>query len=264
MNKPKEQLKILEKMDEKNKIIETKSKELTKNKEKYQEQSKVWNNVKMREVKELNFYYVHSEELKERIDFTANNPEIKKAIFFIKKNENTLLKDLLEQDFEYGINDYGKEKGKIPFINIENLTTLGKINFEGVRFLNDFQKEKVLKNNDLLISRSRNVGVCAIFKNERKSTFGSYILRFRVGNPEQILYYLNSEFGKLQILYLKTGSTGYNINPNQLRRIVVLKEDDTTIKNFKILIKKIEENKLFLNREINNFFDDFESLLVKN
>jgi len=185
--KPKEQLKILEKMDEKNKEIEMKRKELTKEKAKYEEQSKTWGNVEMREVKKLGFYYTLAEDIEERIDFTANNPEIKRAIELIKENEHDLLKDLLEQDFEYGINDYGKEKGKVPFINIENLSPLGKINFEGVRFLNNFPDGKTLKENDLLISRSRNVGVCVIFRNERKSTFGSYILRFRVGNPEHIL-----------------------------------------------------------------------------
>ena len=262
--KPKEQLKILEKIDEKYKQIDIKRKELFDEKYKYSEQSKIWKNVKMKEVKKINFYSVLAEEMEERIDFTANNPEIKTAINFIKKHDNSLLNDLLTQDFEYGLNDYGKEKGKIPFINIENLTPLGKVNFDGVRFLNDSPKEKLLKEDDLLISRSRNVGVCAIFKSERKSTFGSYILRFRVENPEHILYYLNSDFGKLQIFYLKTGSTGYNINPNQLKKIVILKEDKTTINNFKILVDKIEEKTLFLNKEVDNLFNNLKSTLDKN
>lgn len=262
--KPKEQLNILEKINEKDKEIELKRKELIKEMEEYEKLNNMWDNIKMKEIKRLNFYYIPAEEIEERIDFIANNPEIKRAIDFIKKNKQAILKDLLEQDFEYGINDYGKEKGKVPFINIENLTTLGKINFEGVRFLNDFPKEKLLKDNDLLISRSRNVGVCAVFKNERKATFGSYILRFRVKNPDYILYYLNSEFGKIQILYYKTGSTGYNINPNQLKKIAILKEDNTTIKNFKMLAEKIEENKLHVNQERDKFFDNFEAHLVIN
>jgi len=262
--RPKEQILILNKIKEKNKEIEDKIKELQKNKKEYQKQSKIWNGTKLREVKKLNFYCTPAEELEERIDFTANNPEIKKAIESIKEDENDLLGDLLEQDFEYGINDYGKEKGKVPFINIENLSPFGKINFDGVRFLNNPPNAKLLKENDLLISRSRNVGVCAVFKNERKSTFGSYILRFRVENPEHILYYLNSEFGKLQILYLKTGSTGYNINPNQLKRIVVLKEDNKTIKNYKILLEKIGEGIKEIEKESNEFYDNFEKLLVKN
>ena len=262
--KPEEQLKILKDKYNKNKEIEDKRKQLKKDKEEYENQSRVWGGVKMRKVKNLSFYYVLADKIEERIDFTANNPEIKKAIEFIKENENSILDDLLEQDFEYGINDYGKEKGKVPFINIENLTSLGKINFNGVRYLNNFPEKKLLKEDDLLISRSRNVGVCALFRNERKSTFGSYILRFRVKNPEHILYYLNSEFGKLQILYYKTGSTGYNINPNQLKKIAVLKEDKNTIKIFKELIKKIEDDRLFINKEMDNSFDNFESLLVKD
>jgi restriction endonuclease S subunit len=262
--KPKEQLKILKDMENKNKVIEDKRKQLKKDNEKYEKQSKIWNGIELREVKKLDFYCVPADEMEERIDFIANNPEIKKAIESIKENENDLINELLEQDFEYGVNDYGKEKGKIPFINIENLTPFGKINFDGVRFLNNFPEEKTLKKNDLLISRSRNVGVCAIFKNERKSTFGSYILRFRVKKPEHILYYLNSEFGKLQVLYYKTGSTGFNINPNQLKKIAILKEDENTIKMFKELIKKIEDNKLFVNKEVNNFSNNFENKLIKN
>jgi len=36
------------------------------------------------------------------------------------------------------------------------------------------------------------------------------------------------------------------------------------MQNFKALIEGIEQNKSFINKEIDNYFDNFENVLVKN
>ncbi len=258
-----EQLKILKRIEDKENELKLKRTELKNKKSDFLKENKKFGNVEMIKINDLNFYSTFPEELENRIDFIANNPEIKKGICFIKSHQHFLMDGILEQDFEYGINDYGKEKGKIPFINIENLNEFGKINFDGIRYLNDCPKDKLLKEGDLIISRSRNVGVCASFNGNKKATFGSYILRFRVkDNPKYVVYYVNSAFGQLQTLYYKTGSTGSNINPSQLKKIAILKEKEGVVDRFDKIIKEVEDLMTFVNIKENEFFEDFEKTLI--
>lgn len=263
--KPSEQLEIIKYMEEKEKYILIKHKELKEKKIEFSQQRKKWGNIEISNIKKLNFYHVYPDILEKRIDFIANNPEIIKNISFIKKHNHTELNNLLESDFEYGLNDFGKEKGKIPFINIENLTSFGKILFNGIRFIDKCNEEKLLRDCDILISRSRNVGVCALFKGTNKATFGSYILRFRVKDidPFYIVYFLNSEFGQQQILYLKTGSTGSNINPNQLKKIAVLiNNNDAISQEFNKIIFEIEKLIDIVLKKEKDFFSDFQNFLT--
>jgi len=263
---PKEQLKILSEIEKQEQEIEGLRNEFQKEHKSFIELNKNWGKIKMPRINNVNYFSVDADELHNRQDFIANNPEIKKGIAYIKSQQNIRLNDLLEEDFEYGINDYGKEKGKIPFINIENLSALGKVNFIGVRYLSKCDESKLLHEGDILISRSRNVGVCALYDSNQKATFGSYILRGKIKgiNPKYLVYFINSEFGALQILYLKTGSTGSNINPKQLQQITILKDahEDEIIQTFSETIVELEKVKNSLKMKEGSMIKTFESLLV--
>lgn len=177
------------------------------------------------------YYFRAFENSGERLDFIWNHPTTHSVKQYLEAQQATPLNDLIEGDMEYGINAYGKAKGRIPFINVENLDLDGLIHTEDIRYLNDAPKSKILQEKDILISRSRTVGTCGLVtKKEEGCTFGSYILKFRVNpetkiDPSYMVSFINSELGQAQIRYLQTGSReakrggGNNINPDQLKKL---------------------------------------------
>lgn len=199
------------------------------------------------------YYHLSAERLEDRIDFAWNHPNSFSLKKYLTTHSAIFLNDIIEEDIDYGINAAGKEKGKIPFVNVENLNLDGIINSSNIRYLDEADDEKVLKENDILISRSRTVGVCSLVtKKEKGFTFGSYILRFRVRadkkvDPKYIVNFINSKLGQAQIIFLQTGARevtlggGNNINPHQLRKLMVV--IPKTPKKHKIIINEI--NRLF-------------------
>lgn len=189
-------------------------------------------------------YYIQPiESLDERLDFIWNRPITEQIKHYLRLKGAVPLGKIVESDIEYGLNAYGKEKGKIPFVNVENLDLDGMIKSTKIRYLNQATETKLLKENDILISRSRTVGIAGLVtKKEEGFTFGSYILRFRVKpdssvDPLYLVNFINSEVGQNQITYLQTGARevkqggGNNINPDQLRQLLVVKSktDDQQI-----------------------------------
>ena len=182
---------------------------------------------------DINYYVINSDNITTRLDFLWHDPNM---ILFLKKLDilgAINLGDVIEPEIAYGINDYGREEGKVPFINIENLNLDGRIHSNGIRYVNIVKQDKLLKENDILISRSRGAGVCGLVsKQEENFTFGSYVLRIRLKegssmDPLYLVYFLNSPIGQLQVRRLETGSTGSNINPEQLRHLKVLLNENT-------------------------------------
>jgi len=176
------------------------------------------------------YFYVTPEELaRSRLDYIANEPWHKEVIKSINRHNPLALDALIEPQIEYGINDYGREFGRVPFINIENLTEAGNIDLANVHYL-DYEppQAKTLRVNDVLISRSRLVGRCSfVTEQEASATWGSYILRMRLKedakvSSEYLVNYVNSPLGQAQIDVLKGGSVGTNINPNAIRAIKVI------------------------------------------
>ena len=198
---------------------------------------------------EVDYYIVEPNNVTSRLDFIWHNPSI---LLFLKKLESlgtVNLGELVEDDIAYGVNDYGKDEGKIPFINIENLNFDGRIHSETIRYLNSVSQDKLVKENDLLISRSRGAGICGLVsKQEEGFTFGSYILRLRLRkgisiDPLYLTYFINSPIGQIQVRRLETGSSGSNINPEQLKHIKILLNGNTKklIENIRDYVKHREE-----------------------
>jgi hypothetical protein len=226
-----------------------------------------------------NFFLQTSGQSDERLDYYWKRPLTEEIKQYLLSKKAINLDSLLEQNFDYGVNAYGVEKGKIPFINVENLTKDGKVDSIGIRYLNNVQNSKIVRENDILISRSRTVGVCSLVsKKEIGSTFGSYILRFRVKTssgfePKFIVNYLNSELGQSQIRYLQTGSRevvqggGNNINPDQLRQTLIVKPKETEMKFIVEKVEKLLEQKKKEQEKleilISNYENYFENYFTK-
>lgn len=224
-------------------------------------------------VKLYDYYSRCSELVDDRFDFIWNHPLTDLIKQYLKSKEAVPLGDFLEGDIEYGIGNFGKEKSKIAFVNVDNLELDSVIHHENIRYVDDVPNEKLLKENDLLITRSRTVGVCGwVRKEENGFTFGSYILRFRIKpekkiHPLYIANFINSELGQAQMMYLQTGSNlnnaqvnyletgstkearggGNNINPTNLRQLMI------------VIPKKPEQQKIIIDKSM-NLLKDKESI----
>lgn len=129
---------------------------------------------------------------------------------------------------DYGVTASGKLDGNVKYINIQNLSEHGILLGETAYL--DKEEDNVsdylrLMEGDILISRSRLVGRAGLVTEEWEGeTYGSYIIRFRLSDdtqfsPEFVVRFVNSKMGQDQITLLMSGSSGYNINSNQLMDI---------------------------------------------
>jgi len=163
-----------------------------------------------------------------RLDYIFHHPRYDEVKETVKSSLFRDMSSLIEEkSMQYGITESGKETGETAFINIENLETNGRVNQIGIRYVDNVPSKMLLKENDILISRSRLVGVCAVAsKDENNCTFGSYIIRFKAKTDEIVPIYLakfvNSKLGQAQVDYLQTGSSGNNINTDQIKKIRIL------------------------------------------
>lgn len=180
-----------------------------------------------------NYSTVWLNRAEDRLDFVWNHPTSLMIRKYLMEHGAVPLSTLIEGEFEYGINASGKVEGKLPFVNIENLNLDGLIHAENILYLDEAPVSKLLRKDDLLISRSRTVGTAAcVSEKETGYTFGSYILRFHVKkavvDPQYIVNFINSPIGQAEIAYLQSGSKtvkrggGNNINPNALKQFMVI------------------------------------------
>lgn len=74
---------------------------------------------------------------------------------------------------------------------------------------------------------------------------------------------MNSPIGQIQIGWLKTGSTGFNINPDQLKQVQVLTNKQEAItKNINTLLKNIMESETKLELLEIESNKKFQNLLI--
>jgi len=179
-------------------------------------------------IKGKSYYYIRNySEVDNRLDFRFYDPRFDAIKKFMKSKDILHLKDIVLPDgVSYGLTASGKEDGAIPFINIENLTDSGFVDHTNLRYVDKTEPNLLLKQGDLLISRSRLIGLSSIItKREVNSTYGSYIIRFRLDtskvDPLFVAKFINSKKGRLQTELLKTGAVGENINSDQLLSIAI-------------------------------------------
>ncbi len=223
--------------------------------------SKIKNGKRIDIQRESFFFARKFDEIEDRLDIRFYDPKFDEIKQFMKSNRVMHLREVVLPDgMDYGLTASGQERGKIPFVNIENLTKDGLIDDANIRFVNEVSDNLLLSKGELLISRSRLIGLASITtEKEVKWTYGSYIIRFKLDmskvEPLFVAKFINSKKGMLQTELLKTGSVGENINSEQLLRVTIPKIDK--IKQLEILrkIKDVEdkaeeiEKKVFLERE---------------
>lgn len=173
------------------------------------------------------FYLDWVERNAERLDFVFHHPWMDKIRELLASINTVRLGDLIEPQIEYGITESGREIGNTPFINIGNLCLDGRLRTRDIGYIDYSGDEKLVHQEDILISRSRLVGVCSLVSEKEDGySFGSYILRLRVKkeskiSPVYIVNFLNSDLGQAQIRMLESGAFGKNINTEQVKAIHV-------------------------------------------
>lgn len=219
-----------------------------------------------------------ADAVSDRLDFVWNHPISDGIRRLLTKERATPLGDILEGEFEYGLNASGKQEGVIPFVNVDSLDLDGLIHTDEVRYLDEAPESKLLKKGDILVSRSRTVGTAGLVTEvEEGYTFGSYVLRFRVKlsliDPELVVSFINSSLGQAQVTYLQSGSRsverggGNNINPTQLKQLrVLLPKDEADRKSLKAEIEEqrdmLEKRRKGLSAKADEYNRAFEKALL--
>lgn len=169
------------------------------------------------------FYSLTFERISDRLDYIYNHPRFDKIKAFRNSEVSFRFSELVIPDgVDYGITESGKDEGRIEFVNTQNLSKHGVIEREDIKFVDSAPDNKRLSANEILVSRSRLVGrVAKVTDDFEGATFGSYIIRFKLRDGidydlDFLVRYLNSKSGQEQIELLKTGSSGQNINSEQL------------------------------------------------
>jgi restriction endonuclease S subunit len=224
-------------------------------------------------------FFKFVDEVTDRFDFVWNHPISGRIREMLVQRKAKPLGDIIEGDFEYGLNASGKEDGNVPFVNVENLDLDGSIHTDEIHYLDEAPESKILKQGDILISRSRTVGTAGLVTDDEEGfTFGSYLLRFRVrpslADPQLVTSFINSSLGQAQITFLQSGSRGVergggnNINPTQLKQLKVLlpgSESDREVIKAEIDEQHVilEEKMQELNAKAGAYYQAFEKALLE-
>lgn len=200
-------------------------------------------------------YHDWSEINSSRLDFIYHHPWMNEIRSILSSLVTVELGSLIEPQIDFGVTASGLDEGNIPFINIDNLGSDGRLLLDEVKYINEATEDAILDENDILVSRSRLVGVCSLLsEKEIGYSFGSYILRLKPKRdntlpPEYIVNFLNSDLGQAQFRMLETGAFGKNINTGQVKSIRVITSEkkevvDSMVSEIKSKWKSIDELKV--------------------
>lgn len=214
------------------------------------------------------FYFKYLNESSNRLDYVFHHPRYDK-IKSLTKSEK--FKDLdsiiIPNSIHQGYVASGKETGKIPFINIENLDERGTIDLTEVRYLDDAPRNRLLQLDDMLFSRSREIGICCVITPECvNAVCGSYIFFFKIKKDEMLpLYlakYINSELGQMQIEYIQTGSSGNNINIDETKTIRIICPSTDEQQNILDPVLKLERGAMKIETEIETVKENINMMIL--
>jgi len=116
--------------------------------------------------------------------------------------------------------------GNVAVLRTTDLNCDGEIAYDqmprAILEINDF-KGHFLQRNDLVITRSGTCGIAAIFSGYKIPVLpGAFLIRFRLSpdiNHQFIKMYINSSFGKKQIVKLERGGVQKNLTSSTLLKI---------------------------------------------
>ncbi|MBB5325020.1 type I restriction enzyme S subunit [Anoxybacillus tepidamans] len=193
---------------------------------------------------------------------------------YLTSNRNKMFFGELVKEFRYGTSVKSCEFG-YPILRIPNIVN-GIIDESDLKYCElpekDFLKLK-LQENDLLFVRTNGnpnyVGRCAsVTKKQEGYVYASYLIRARIDldkmNTEYVTKYMNSVFGRHEIIQKATTSAGqYNINTEGLGNILIPVPPLNLQEDFARKIKLIDAKKAILQRGLLELENMFNSLMQR-
>ncbi len=182
------------------------------------------------------------------------------------------------EKFKYGTNEKSdsiRYENTIPIIRIPNVLD-NKVNFRDLKYSELSEKEMSeveLKNGDLLFVRSNGnpayIGRCAVFFDEQKCGFASYLIRARLKKdtiilPQIIQFIISYETYRPIILKKATTTAGnYNINTESLKSLPIPIPPLPLQQHFAKIVEEIEAQKSLVQQSLAESEALFEGLLAE-
>ncbi|MDQ6755318.1 MAG: restriction endonuclease subunit S [Bacteroidota bacterium] len=180
-------------------------------------------------------------------------------------------------EVKYGTSKPAEEKGKYPYLRMNNITSDGYWDFSKMKFINihdDNEKKKCsVKRGDLLFNRTNSkelVGKTAVFNLDDEMIIAGYLIRLRFNekaNPYFVWGYLNSLHGKQTLLGMCNSIVGMaNINAQELQDIKIIippLELQTQFANIVIKTETLKEQYKNSLRELENLYSSLSQRAFK-
>ena len=180
------------------------------------------------------------------------------------------IRDLVTE-VKYGTSNKSSDKGKYPYLRMNNLTYDGNMDYSEMKYVDILQEEKTkytVRNGDILFNRTNSkelVGKTAIFKSSEEMVIAGYLIRVRVNqkaNPEYISAYLNSKHGKATLFGMCKSIIGMaNINAQEMQNIKILIPPINLQNRFALIVEQIANQKAITQNSFDKSEELFQSLL---
>ena len=157
----------------------------------------------------------------------------------------------VSQPPQYGWTTSAQNRGKLHLLRTTDITS-GYINWETVPFCQkepDDVEKYLLKDGDIVISRSGSVGYSYLIKEPDQAVFASYLIRFRPVIIDELFlsYFLKSSAYWRTISESKLGIAVQNVNATKLRKISLpiapLPEQNRIVAKIEELFTKLDAGK---------------------
>lgn len=182
------------------------------------------------------------------------------------------IRDLVTE-VKYGTSNKSSDKGKYPYLRMNNLTYDGNMNYSDMKYVDILEEEKIkytVQNGDILFNRTNSkelVGKTAVFKSSKEMVIAGYLIRVRVNqraNPEYISAYLNSKHGKATLVGMCKSIIGMaNINAQEMQNIKILIPPIDLQNRFAQIVEQIANQKAKTQNSIDKSEELFQSLMQR-
>lgn len=177
-------------------------------------------------------------------------------------------------DLKYGTSEKSGNEG-VPVLRIPNISDgiIDENDLKRCHFEEKTYESLKLQTNDLLFVRSNGnpnyVGRCAkVTEKQQGYVYASYLIRAKIDinvvHPDFIVYYLNTDYGRREVLKMASTSAGqYNINTKGLKNLAIIVPLLDRQKEFVNFKKKIDAKKYSMEKSLNELNNLFDSLLQR-
>lgn len=182
-----------------------------------------------------------------------------------------IIKDLAIK-IQYGTSEKAStEKLSYPILRMNNITYQGNMDYSDLKYIDlsdKDQKKYLVHKGEMLFNRTNSkelVGKTAVFRGDKPMAYAGYLVRLvpnEKASSEFISSYLNSSYGKKLLFKMAKNIVGMaNINAQELSNIKIYIPPIELQNQFATIVAKIEEQKAFVKKAIDETQHLFDSLM---